>query len=120
MWPPAVRSAYDPEGCPPLQDGWKTEAEVRSIAMDTIEAAFGADKRAAVEDKFEVYASYYNYGRVEDNAAEERIFWTVHCVNRTPGEAEDIEVQINMDGSLRIEPIDNYYGDIDFTPGGNG
>ena len=120
MWPPAVRSAYDPEGCPPLRDGWKTEAEVRSIAMDTIEAAFGADKRAAVEDKFEVYASYYNYGRAEANAAEERIFWTVHCVNRTPGEAEDIEVQINMDGSLRVEPIDNYYGDIDFTPGGNG
>jgi hypothetical protein len=115
-----VRSACDPEGCPPLKEGWKTEEEVRAIALQAIEDAFGADKRAAVEDSFEIYASYYNYGKYEVTDTEDRIFWTVWCINRMPGEIEEIQVMVNMDGSLRGEPIDNWYGTLDFTPGGNG
>ena len=118
--PLSVRSACDPEGCPPLKEGWKSEEEVRAIALQAIEDALGADKRAAVEDRFEVYASYYNYGKYEETDAEDRIFWTVRCINRMPGENEEIQVMVNMDGSLRGEPIDNWYGTLDFTPGGNG
>ncbi len=120
IWPAAIRTAFDPEGCPPLREGWKTEEEIRRIAMDALESAFGAEKRASVEARFDIYASYYNYGRFDENDPEERIFWTVRCVNRTPGEAEEIQVRVNMDGTLREEPIDDYYGDIDFSPGGNG
>ena len=119
-WPAAVRTAYDPIGCPPLQDGWTTEEAAKAIALNAIETAYGSEKRDAVEAGFDVYASYYNYGRFDESDTEDRVFWTVRCINRTPGEAEEIQVMVNMDGTLRGEPIDNYYGDLDFTPGGNG
>ncbi len=120
IWPAAVRTAYDPEHCPPLQEGWITEEEAKAIALNAIENHLGAEKLAEVQAGFSVYASYYNYGKFDENDAEDRIFWTVRYVNTTPGDAEEIQVHIDMDGSLRGEPIDDYYGDIDFTPGGNG
>ena len=111
---------YDPEHCPPLQEGWITEEEARAIALTAIDNHLGAEKLAKIQDDFSVYASYYNYGKFDENDLEDRIFWTVRYVNTTPGDAEEIQVHINMDGSLRGEPIDEYYGDIDFTPGSNG
>ena len=119
-WPAAVRTACDPEHCPPLQDGWKTEEEVRAIALGAIEEAFGAEKLNMVKTSFETFASYYNYGKFDENDPEDRIFWTVRFINQEPGNAEEIQVLVNMDGTLRGEPIDDYYGDADFTPGGNG
>ena len=120
FWPAAVRTAYDPEGCPPLREGWATEETVRAVAMDAIEAAFGAEKREKVEKVFTVYASYYNYGRYDESDTEDRIFWTVRCINMATDDREQITVTVNMDGTLRDEPIDDYYGSVDFTPGGNG
>lgn len=120
VWPASVRTAYDPEHCPPLQEGWITEEDAKAIALTAIENHLGAEKLAKVQADFSVCASYYNYGKFDENDLEDRIFWTVRYVNTAPGDAEEIQVHINMDGSLRGEPIDDYYGDIDFTPGGNG
>ena len=119
-WPASVRTAYEPEHCPPLQEGWITEEEAKAIALTAVENCLGIEKYAKVQADFSVYASYYNYGRFDENDTEDRIFWTVRYVSTTPGDAEEIQVHINMDGSLRGEPTDEYYGDTDFTPGGNG
>lgn len=120
LWPEAVRTAVDPEAFPPMQEGWVSEEEVRETALQAVREYLGEEKYTAVQTRFESYAMYYNYGRFSENDPEDRIFWTVRYINQNPGEHEEIQVHVNMDGTLRGEPIDDYYGDADFTPGGNG
>ena len=120
-WPKAVRTAYDPEGHPPLREGWLTEEEIIAKAWALLEEEYGADRRAAVEAAFTVSADYYNYGQFDENDKEDRIFWTVRFVCLTPGQVEEIKAMINMDGTPRGPLVDDFYGDLpNYTPGGNG
>ena len=121
LWPSEVRTAFDPVQFPPLREDWASEEEIRRIAIEAVEAAFGAEKRVLVEAEFTVFSSWFNYGRSSEDDPEDSIFWTVRYVNTAPGEVEEIQVHINMDGTLRNEPVDDFYGEAEnYTLGGNG